>query len=188
MFKKFRENQIYFEIWFIGLGTLAMIVWTTVMAYKAGAGLDEDSAFLSNYHTVDKDFNKIVAANRSFESKYNVKFIFNDQTITGLTYKDIYLGQRSVAKRKTRKDLVKIGKNSLTILIQDKQGNLIKNKTIDLLLTQAITHDNDIKLNFQNIDKKEFDLEAIGYWNITGIIKVNNDTGYFYIKTNAKRK
>jgi len=187
MFKKFRENQIYFEIWFIGLGTLGMIIWTTVMAMKAGAGLDEDSAFLSNYHTVDKDFNKIVAANKSFESKYNVKFIFNDKEITGLTYKDIYLGQRAIAKRKIRKNLINIGKNSLTVFIQDKKGKSVDNKTVDLLLTQAITHDNDINLKFKNSSKKEFDVEALGYWNITGVIEVDDQKGYFYIKTNAKK-
>ena len=187
MFKKFKENQIFFEIWFIGLGTLAMIIWTTVMAMKAGAGLDEDSAFLSNYHTVDKDFNKIMKSNRAFESKYNIKFIFNNNEIIGLTYKDIYLGQRSIAKRKSRKNLLNIGKNNLTILIQDKHGKTIKNKTIDLLLTQAITHDNDIKLNFKNEDKKKFDIEALGYWNITGVITIGDNNGYFYIKTNAKK-
>ena len=187
MFEKFKENRIYFEIWFIGLGTLGMIIWTTVMAMKAGAGLDEDSAFLSNYHTVDKDFNKIMASNRSFESKYNIKFIFNNQEITGLTYKDIYLGQRAIAKRKIRKNLINIGKNNLTILVQDKKGNNIKEKNIDLLLTQAITHDNDIDLNFNNTNKKEFDIEAIGYWNITGIVTIKDQKGYFYIKTNAKK-
>jgi len=188
MFQKLKDNKIYIEIWVIGLGTLLMIIWTTVMAFKAGAGLDQDQAFLSSYHEVDKDFDKILASNKKFKSKYNIKFLINQNKIIGLTYKDVFLNQRAVAKRKDRKNFLSLGKNSLEILIQTKDGKLVKDKNIKVLITQAISHKNDINLELNSINsKKDFNIKAVGYWNITGVINVGNDIGYFYIKTNASK-
>ncbi|MEA2050539.1 MAG: hypothetical protein U9O56_07400 [Campylobacterota bacterium] len=166
---------------------LALIYWTVYMTLQSDVGKDDDNAFLSDYHQVDKDFNKMVAQNNSFESKYNIKFVLNDEQIVGLSYDDVFLSQRVIKDRKIRKNILKIGKNSFTILVQDKDGNNIKDKKIDILVTKAVTHEYDVKLNFKNEDTKEFDITSIGYWNITGTVEVSNEKGHFFIKTNAKK-
>jgi len=181
------DKRIFLKFWIIGLFTFGMIVWTVFMAIKAGAGHDNDDAFLSSYHEIDRDFNKILQSNRDFEAKYNIKFILNGNEIVGLTYKDVYLGQRSIAKRKDRKNLINVGNNILKIMIQDKMGHLVHNKDIKILITQAISHDNDINLEFKNEDIKKFNVKAVGYWNLTGVVEVGKNKGYFYIKTNAKK-
>jgi hypothetical protein len=167
---------------------LALIYWTIYMTFQSDVGQDDDNAFLSTYHEIDRDYNTMIKQNIDFEDKYNVKFVFNDTTIIGLTHKDIYLSQRVIQKRKIRKNIVKVGENKFGIYIQDKDGNKIKDKKVKILITKNTNHLEDIKLNYKNEDTKEFKIHSIGYWNITGIIEVDKYKGFFYIKTNAKKE
>ena len=167
----------------LGLG---LIYWTIYTTLQSNVGEDDDNAFLSTYQNVDSNFNKIVNNNSIFESKYNIKFEFNDETIVGLSYKDIFLSQRAIQNRKIRKNILKVGNNSFTIKVQDKDGNEITNKKIDILVTKSTNHLEDVSLVFNNTDTKDFKINSIGYWNITGTINVDGMTGTFYIKTNAK--
>jgi hypothetical protein len=167
---------------------LSLIYWTVYMTFTSDVGKDADNAFLSTYHNVDRDFNKIVQNDKIFDSLYNIKFQLNDTQILGISYKDIYLSQRIVANRKIRKNILKVGDNSFSIYIQDKKGNTIKNKTINMLITKSTTHEEDIKLTFKNEDTKKFQIKSIGYWNITGTVEVDGQKGTFYIKTNAYKQ
>lgn len=168
----------------LGLG---LIYWTIYMTMQSDVGQDDDNAFLSTYHDVDRDFNKIIIANNNFSSLYNIKFKFNNEEIFGLTYDDVYLSQRAIQNRKSRKNILKVGKNSFTINVQDKNGDTIKNKKIDILVTKSTNHLEDVKLTFNSEDTKEFEIKSIGYWNITGTIDVDGIKGTFYIKTNATK-
>ena len=164
-----------------------LIYWTIATTLSSDVGKDEDLAFLSTYHNVDDNFNNMVALNQKFQEKYNIKFDFNGTEIIGLTVDDVFLAQRAVQMRKTRKDMIEVGKNNFTILVQDKQGKAIENKNIKILVTKNTTHAEDVNLEFLNQDTKEFEIGSIGYWNITGTVEVDGDKGFFYIKTNAKR-
>jgi hypothetical protein len=73
---KTRDKYIYIKFILIFCISLSMIIWTIVQTSKAGIGLDDDNAFLSDYHSVDQNFNEIVGNNNKFESKYNIKFEF----------------------------------------------------------------------------------------------------------------
>ena len=181
-----RDKWIYLKFSIIFFFTLGMIVWTIMETAKAGVGLDDDNAFLSDYHNVDRNFNIMVAQNNSFESKYNIKFLFNEEEIVGLSYDDVFLAQRVIQDRKIRKNMIKIGKNRFTVLIQDKNGNSISDKKVEILVTKAVTHKHDVKLAFSE-DTKEFPIDSIGYWNITGTVEVGKEKGHFFIKTNAKK-
>ena len=167
----------------LGLG---LIYWTIYMTMQSDVGADDDNAFLSTYHNVDRDFNQIITNNNLFESKYNVKFEINNETIVGLSYNDIYLSQRVIAERKIRKNILKVGDNIFTVKVQDKNGNEIKNKNINVLVTKTTNHLEDVKLEFSNDDIKKFKIKSKGYWNITGTVEVDGIKGTFYIKTNAK--
>lgn len=181
-----KDKYIYIKFILIFCISLFMIIWTIVQTSKAGIGLDDDNAFLSTYHDVDENFNKIVAQNNAFMNKYNIKFQLNDETIYGLSYEDVFLAQRAVQARKTRKNIINIGNNIFSVVIQDKNGNEVQNKKIDILVTKAVTHAHDVKLSYNNESTKEFNIDSIGYWNITGTVEVGDNKGYFFIKTNAK--
>lgn len=167
----------------LGLG---LIYWTIYMTLQSDVGEDDDNAFLSTYHNVDTNFNKIINNNKLFESKYNIKFDFNEELIIGLSYKDVYLSQRAIQDRKIRKNILKVGNNSFTVSVQDKNGNEIKNKKTNILITKSTNHKEDVTLDFNSLDTKEFKINSIGYWNITGTVEVDGIKGTFYIKTNAK--
>ena len=166
---------------------LYLIYWTVYMTMQTDTGKDVDNAFLSTYHKVDSNFNNIVVQNKQFEEKYNIKFKFNDEEIIGLSYDDIFLSQRGIKQRDIRKNILKVGTNKFTVLVQDKQGNKVESKTIEMLITKAINHLEDVKLSYKNEDTKEFEIKSMGYWNITGKVKVGDEIGSFYIKTNAKQ-
>jgi len=165
--------------------SIALIFWTVYMTLQSDVGKDDDNAFLSNQHDVDDNYNKIMEQNNEFNSKYNVKFVFNDEEIIGLSHSDIYLSQRVIKERKIRKNMLHIGKNSVKVYIQDKNANEIKESKVDILVTKNTTHAEDVTLNLTNEISKEFEIQSFGYWNITGTVEVKGSKGSFYIKTNA---
>jgi len=166
---------------------LGLIFWTVYMTLQSDVGQDDDNAFLSNYHNIDDNYNKIIEQNHEFNSKYDVKFVFNKEEIYGLTHQDVYLSQRAIQDRKIRKDIINVGENKFSVYIQDKDGNKILNNNIEILVTKNTTHKEDVKLYFKNETSKTFEIGSKGYWNITGKVEVNGSTGYFYIKTNGKK-
>jgi hypothetical protein len=167
---------------------LVLIYWTIYMTMQSDVGKDSDNAFLSTYQNVDANYNNMIKENLDFSKNYNIKFVLNNNEIIGLSLEDIYLSQRIIKDRKIRKDMLKVGENSLTVLVQDKDGNSIENKIVDILITKNNTHQFDVNLNYKNKNKKQFNIDSIGYWNITGIIKIDGKKGSFYIKTNAKKQ
>ena len=164
---------------------LALIVWTVYMTFQAKVGQDDDNAFLSTYHKVDRKYNDMLIANNKFASKYNVTFYINDTKIEGLTLKDVFLPQMVISNRKIRKNILKVGKNIFRVVITNKQGDIIKSQTTNVLITKNTTHKQDIKLDLNQTNQQNFDVASVGFWNITGKVAVGKDTGYFYIKTNA---
>jgi len=166
---------------------LGLIWWTVYMTLQSDVGKDDDNAFLSSHHDVDTNYNKIVEQNNEFSSKYNVKFVFNDEEVYGLSHQDVFLSQRVIQDRKIRKDMINVGENKFSVYIQDKEGNTVSKKNIEILVTKNTTHKEDVKLSFKNEDSKTFEIKSKGYWNITGTVEVKDSKGYFYIKTNGKK-
>jgi len=164
---------------------LYLIYWTVYMTLQSDVGTDNDNAFLSNYHAVDDNYNQMTIDNAKFASKYNIKFDLNGHEIVGLSYEDIFLPQRSVQERKTRKNILKVGENNFNVLVQDKAGNMVKDAKIKMLVTRATNHTQDVHLDFLEGNKQKFTIQSKGYWNITGTVEVGDDIGRFYIKTNA---
>jgi hypothetical protein len=167
--------------------SLALIWWTIYMTLQSDVGQDDDNAFLSDYHHIDDNYNKIIEQNNEFNSKYNVKFVFNNEVIVGLTHQDVYLSQRVIQKRKTRKNIINVGENKFSVFIQDKEGNKVTSNNSEILITKNTTHAEDVKLYFVNEETKIFTIGSKGYWNITGTVETNGSKGYFYIKTNGKK-
>lgn len=174
---------------FIGKFALSLLLiwWTIYMTLQSDVGQDDDNAFLSDYKHIDDNYNKIIEQNNEFTSKYNVKFVFNNEEIYGLTHQDVYLSQRVIQDRKIRKNMINVGDNKFSVFIQDKEGNKITENNIEILVTKNTTHAEDVTLIFKNEETKTFPIGSKGYWNITGTVETNGSKGYFYIKTNGKK-
>lgn len=184
--KPMSKGMIYtlFTLKFLlGLG---FIIWTVYMTLQSDVGEDEDNAFLSTYHNIDDRYNDIVEANDKLNEKYNIVFTLNNETINEISHKDVFLAQRAISQRKTRKDILKVGENNFNVTVTDKaNGTQIDNVELDMLVTMATTHEYDKKLKFENGSSDKFDLQRIGFWNITGTVTINGEKGFFFIKTNA---
>ncbi len=166
----------------LGLG---LIIWTVMMTLSSDVGEDDDNAFLSTYHKVDDNFNQMSIDNTNFKNKYNVKLELNDKIIYGLDMQDVFLAQRVIKKRKNKKDILKVGENNFKYTIQTKDGTEVKNAKFTMLITMATNHKYDKNLEFKT-DTETFKLDKKGYWNITGTVEIDEDKGYFFIKTNAR--
>jgi len=173
---------------FIGkfIFSLGLIFWTIKMTLGAGVGLDDDNSFFSSYHKIDDNFNKISYENNIFNKKYQVIFEINNNKFDKLSYDDIYLSQRIIKKRDDRKDILKVGKNFITMKIIDrKTSKQIKDYDATVICTTTVNHKNDLEFKLKD-GVNNFDISKKSYWNIMGKVKINNDIGHFYIKTNSK--
>lgn len=186
--KRFMRKEYVYALFILKfvLG-LYLIYWTIATTLKSDVGKDADNAFLSDYKSVDANFNQMSVLNQEFEKKYNIKFDFNGYEIVGLSVGDVFLAQRAIQAREDRKDMILVGENSFSVQIQDKQGNEISSKKVDILVTKNTTNEENVEIQFENENTQTFQINSLGAWNITGTVDVNGDKGYFYIKTNAKR-
>ena len=165
---------------------LSLIIWTIYKTFQANIENDIDNAFLSSYHNVDENYNKMVINNQRLNHKYNIKFKFNNHVVHGVTVKDVFLSQRAIFDRKIRKSILKPGVNNFKVDVLSNETNNKVSAKINMLVTMATTHDYDKHFEFQDGENYKFDLKQIGFWNITGTILIDDVEGYFFIKTDAK--
>ena len=166
------------------LFSLSLIWWTITMTFKADVGQDDDNAFLTTYHDVDENFNNMIASNIKFNKKYNTTLYLNNTIIKSIDVKDAFLGQRNIQDRINKKGILKLGINKFSYTITSK-NEIVKNVDMNILITKTTNHLADKKLKFKNSNIKTFNVSIKGYWNIIGTIKIGDDKGYFFIKTNA---
>ena len=180
----------YWPIFFIGIFTFvfSMIVWTVKSAVSLP--VIEDHSFMKKYQDVDENYNTMMDSNKLFQSKFNFDLFINDKQF-GLTTDDIKLAQRVIEKFSVNKNLLKVGKNSLKLIVTDKITNEKKDIKIDLILSKTISADSDKSLtnsDFIDTDKtytSDFEIKESNNWIITGSFVIDGITGYLYIKTNA---
>lgn len=144
-----KDQKNYWPHFIVGLVffTIGMGVWTVVTAINNP--VEMDNSYMMNYHQLDKDINKIIESGKKFDKKYRFNLI-----------------------TKTLKE----GENTLLIKVSDKEGNIIQNANIDILVTRPETTKFDKKLKASFTDGKyiaNVKLEKKGRWNI--IIRVKID-------------
>ena len=169
--------------------TFSMIIWTVKSAVETP--VYEDKSFMSSYHDVDDNFNKIILENHEFNSRYDTKVTINGRTV-GMEMSDLLYGQRSLEKKSKNQEMLLLGENAISVTITDKKSNAIVNDAnVSFQITRAIEDMYDINLNqFELADgvySSTAKIEMIGYWNIIGKIMIGGDTGYLYIKTKTKK-
>jgi hypothetical protein len=168
--------------------SISLIFWTIKITLTAGVGTDNDNSFLSTYRDISDNYNNIIENNNKFNEKYTTLIKINNEKINELSYSDIYLGQRSVKKRETNKNILTNGSNNIYIEIRDKNTNeIIKDINTSIVFTKPSTHKNDVKIAIKNSNENiNFNLKGKSYWNIMGVINIDKNEGYFFIKTNSK--
>ncbi len=187
---KIKKYHFWLLFFFIIFGfTFSLIIWTVKSAVDTP--VYEDRSFLSSYHIVDGDYNSMMMDNKEFLNSYSVVFNINGHKV-GLETDDIFLGQRSLEKNHKHRDFLKVGENSISVSIKDKNSSsIISNAKIELLLTRAIESNGDLDItDFKYIMGEYKTLASVpikGHWNLTGKVTVNNKKGYFFIKTNTKK-
>ncbi len=181
----------YWPLFFIAIFSFSfgMIIWTIKSAVKVPVNKDE--TFMSTYHDVDRDYNKIVESNNKFKEKFKLNLQIN-QNQFDLVYKDMFLAQRVIEEKSDHKDIFKLDKNKILVSVMEKNSKqLIKDIKIKLRLSRPTNHGSTMDFTEDSfktedgINKLDVDLPLKGNWNITGQIIVGNDIGYFYIKSNA---
>ena len=182
----------YWPLLFIGIFgfTFSMIVWTVKSAINVP--VIEDHSFMKKYQDVDENYNIMMDSNSLFKSKYNVEFDVNNKKFD-LTTEDIKYSQRVIEKISLHKNLLKIGNNSLKLIITDKINNEKKDVNINIVITKSISNDSDKILtnnDFMTDDNDKiytssFEIKDENNWIITGTFEVDGIIGYIYIKTNA---
>jgi len=188
---KIQKYHFWLLFFFLIFGfTFSMIVWTVKSAVNTP--VYEDRSFLSSYHLVDGDYNKMMADNEEFLQKYGVKFDINGHQV-GLEISDVFLGQRSLKKEHKHRDFLKVGKNDISVSVVDKKtSKVVNNAKIELLLTRAIEDNGDLDIKSFKFKDNKYATEATvpvkGHWNLTGKVSVDNYVGYFFIKTNTPKK
>ena len=190
-----RENSMkkrnYWPLYFIAIFafTVYMIIWTIYKAMQAP--VVEDRSFMQKYQYVDENYNNIMTSNINFLEKYSLELDLNGK-IFPLTTEDIKYGQRVIEKYSNHKDVLKVGENSLKILVLNKTTKEIIPLSIDLLITKTMSDDSNVNLKDENFTKDKniyttnFSLNEETNWIITGSFKVEDETGFIFIKTNAK--
>lgn len=190
-----RENSMkkrnYWPLYFIAIFafTVYMIIWTIYKATQAP--VVEDRSFMQKYQYVDENYNNIMTSNINFLEKYSLELELNGK-IFPLTTEDIKYGQRVIEKYSNHKDVLKVGENSLKISVLNKITKEIVPINIDLLITKTMSDDSNLNLKDENFTKDKniyttnFSLNEETNWIITGSFKVEDETGFIFIKTNAK--
>lgn len=170
-------------------GTFSMIVWTVKSAVNTP--VYNDKSFLNSYHNVDADFNKMMAQNYRFNLLYDVNVSINKKTI-GMEIKDAFLGQRSLEKQSSNQNMLKIGENSFSVTILNKKSHkAVSDANVTFQITRPVVDMYDIELNkfiYKNgVYTTTANIDKIGNWNVQGVVRVAEDVGYFYIKTNTPK-
>lgn len=150
----------------------------------------EDRSFMKKYQDVDENYNNMMDSNSAFLEKYNFEFYLNDKKFD-LSTSDMMYAQRVIEKNSKHKDSLRVGENSIKIIITDKLTNERKDVEATLVVTKSIANDSDIFLSGERFigDNKiystKFEIKESNNWNISGSFKVGENIGYIFIKTNA---
>ena len=185
-----KKKKNYWPVFFILLFSFvfSMIIWTISKAVTVPP--IEDISFMKKYQDVDASFNNMMDSNELFSKKYDFEIYINGNKLD-LTTEDIRYSQKVIDKNSTHKNILKVGNNDIKVVVLDKNTKEKKDLGIELLITKALVNDSDIIFNnnsFKNESKEyttTFTIKEANNWIITGTFKVEDTTGYIYIKTNA---
>ena len=137
-----KNEKNYWPHFIVGLVifTIGLGTWTVVTAINNP--VEMDNSYMRNYHQVDADLNKILESGAKFDKKYQLSLENSE---------------------------LKEGENELKIALKDKEGNVINNAKIEILVTRPETTklDKNLKAEFDGSGyRAKVVLDKKGRWNI----------------------
>ncbi|MDR2342387.1 MAG: FixH family protein [Campylobacteraceae bacterium] len=164
-----RKNKNYWpHAILISLGLIVLAcVYTIVEALKNP--VEMDTFYLQSYQEVDKNYDKIKAAQESFEKKY-------------VTFFEVDSG------------ILHVGDNKVRIAISDKeQGKCDFGVDIEMLLTRPETNKYNQNLTISDIEQCKWFfapivIEKVGRWQFQTKITIGEDVGFFIYEANTTYK
>ncbi|AFL69305.1 FixH family protein [Sulfurospirillum barnesii] len=140
---------------------IAMIVGCVIACgYTIKIALDNpvemDTYYMEKYQKVDENINHIL----ELQEKFNAKFDLSYST-----------------------EKFQIGENSVSILLQDKEGNRIENAHVTMMLSRPETNKENRTLSPSRVENGvysfgPFDISKEGRWQILSKIEVGELKGY----------
>ncbi|MFA7083424.1 MAG: hypothetical protein WC141_02700 [Arcobacteraceae bacterium] len=179
----------YWPLLFIAIFTFTiyMVFWTVYNAIQTP--VQQDDSFLNSYQNVDGNFNEIALSNEQFLEKYDFELLINNHTFE-LSFQDIYYSQKVIETKSEHKNALNVENNTISVSIKEKKSNEpISNALISMRVMAPTNnnHDTDLEdFNYSNnMYSSEFPLPNKGNFNITGVITIDDQKAYIFIKTNA---
>jgi len=145
------------------MALVALSIWTIQKANENPVVTDD--FYFGKYQDVEINYNKIQESQIAFDKKYNIT---------------------SDAKE------FKIGQNSLTLTITDKQGSPISKALVQVKITRPFTREQDMMLkvvsNENGVYKlSPFKIDTVGRWQILSKVTVGDDTSFSKTDINATK-
>jgi len=154
--------------WPIGifLAIVAVVIlgiWTIEKANENPVVIDD--FYFDKYQDVELNYNKIQEAQIAFDKKYNIT---------------------SDTKE------FKIGENSLTLTITDKQGNPVSTAIVKVKITRPFTREQDMMLKVLSHENgiyklSPFKIDTVGRWQILSKVSVGDATSFTKTDINATK-
>jgi len=154
-----KSNKNYWPHFIIASIIFIVISCVVTVAIAVNTPHDMDNSYMQKYQFVDENINEILLKQREFDKKFIVS---------------------------NEKKSFKIGKNLFDIKIVDKEGNVINNAKIELLMTRPHTSKMDRKLKpIKNengkylFEFKDLKKENLGRWQIKSKITIDKYIGFY---------
>ena len=160
----------YMILGFLFIG-ITLGYWT--VKHAIGLPVQESNEYMMKYQQADKNADKLVEEQMRFDSKYDVKLYGLKKS----NFKPEHL------KRKPKQVMALEDVNSIYYVVTDKNGNVVKDATVTLLLTRPHTRADD-KL-FKSLPFKDgkyvldnLKIDKAGRWILRVRVKIGDDIGF----------
>jgi len=148
------SEKNYWPHFIIGLILFAVTLGIWTIKATMDNPVELDNSYMLNYHAVDEDINEILKKQHIFDKRY-----------------DLILSSTKI----------KLGSNTIELILKDKNGKVIDNADIKILVTRPDTtkYDKKIDAKFENSRYiAHVDLEKEGRWNIVIKTKIGDIEGF----------
>ena len=136
----------------------------TVVVITSNAPVQVSDMYMSNYQDADSRANEIINAKIEFDKHYSVEYLNSQLSCDGTDF--VYR-------------------------ITDRDGNVVENASIDLLITRPHNHEHDVTYeNFEFLDGNyvlsDIELPAEGRWDLIARIRVDDKERFLNIKADTR--
>lgn len=142
---------------------VALIIGTIIVA--SNNAVEQSDLYMSNYHEIDDNKNKIIMAEIAFNKFYTIEYVTEklDPEATVIAYS-----------------------------LSDKAGNPVNHAKIKVVVTRPNTHDFDVTLENPSVSDGRYEFASIelpkeGRWDIMAQVSVGDHHRYYNLKADTRQ-